>query len=46
MSVIADRILNEYEKNKDLILDDLCPNICLPADGIIEEFDLEEEDVF
>ena len=46
MSGMADRMLNEYEKNKDFILNDLHLNICLPADDIIEEFDLEEEDVF
>ena len=40
----ADKKLNEHEKNKDFTLEDLHPNIFLPPDDVIEEFDLEDED--
>ena len=41
VSGVSDRTLDECKKNKDFNLD---PNVCLPMDSTLEEFDLYEPD--
>ena len=42
MSGMADKILDTHEKNKKINLEELFPDMCLPANDDQEDFDVHE----